>query len=94
MFQSFNLLPALTVRQNITLPRSSAAAPADRRRVATVLDRVGLADRRKRRPGELSGGQQQRVAIARALVSPAGGDLRRRADRCARHPDRDATCSS
>lgn len=69
IFQSFNLLPALTVAQNVTLPAQLGGQPPDRRRVAEVLARVGLTERRGHRPAELSGGQQQRVAIARALVS-------------------------
>ena len=69
IFQSFNLLPALTVTQNVTLPQQLSGRHADRASVARVLDRVGLTERRKHRPGELSGGQQQRVAIARALVA-------------------------
>ncbi|HEV2782405.1 MAG TPA: ABC transporter ATP-binding protein [Actinophytocola sp.] len=69
VFQSFNLLPALTVQQNITLPLRLAGKRADRALVADVISRVGLADRRKHLPAELSGGQQQRVAIARALVT-------------------------
>jgi putative ABC transport system ATP-binding protein len=69
IFQSFNLLPALTVTQNVTLPQQLAGGHADRRAVAGVLERVGLTERRRHRPGELSGGQQQRVAIARALVA-------------------------
>ncbi|HEX5116722.1 MAG TPA: ABC transporter ATP-binding protein [Pseudonocardiaceae bacterium] len=69
VFQSFNLLPALTVVQNVTLPLRLAGHRPDRRRVDEVIERTGLGPRRKHRPGELSGGQQQRVAIARALVT-------------------------
>jgi putative ABC transport system ATP-binding protein len=69
VFQSFNLLPALTVWQNVCLPQELDGRRANRSAVREVLDRVGLGDRHKHRPGELSGGQQQRVAIARALVA-------------------------
>ena len=69
VFQSFNLLPALTVWQNVTLPQELDGRRVNRAAVREVLDRVGLSDKRKNRPGELSGGQQQRVAIARALVA-------------------------
>jgi putative ABC transport system ATP-binding protein len=69
VFQSFNLLPVLTVRQNVTLPLRLAGRKPDRGRVARILDQVGLAQRSNHRPAELSGGQQQRVAIARALIS-------------------------
>jgi putative ABC transport system ATP-binding protein len=69
VFQAFNLLPSLTVEQNVLLPLRLAGARADRRRAAEVLDRVGLTGLARRRPGELSGGQQQRVAIARALIT-------------------------
>jgi putative ABC transport system ATP-binding protein len=69
VFQSFNLLPALTVWQNVCLPQQLDGRRVDRSVVREVLDRVGLGDRHKHRPGELSGGQQQRVAIARALVA-------------------------
>ena len=69
VFQAFNLLPALTVEQNVVLPLRLAGRRPDRRRVVEMLDHVGLSDRRKHLPGQLSGGQQQRVAIARALVS-------------------------
>jgi putative ABC transport system ATP-binding protein len=69
VFQSFNLLPVLTVRQNVTLPLRLAGRRPSRSRVSTVLDQVGLGRRSNHRPAELSGGQQQRVAIARALIS-------------------------
>ncbi|RFU88599.1 ABC transporter ATP-binding protein [Streptomyces triticagri] len=69
VFQAFNLLPSLTVEQNVLLPMRLAGRRQDRRRAGEVLAQVGLADMGRRRPGELSGGQQQRVAIARALVT-------------------------
>jgi putative ABC transport system ATP-binding protein len=69
IFQSFNLMPALNVRQNVTLPTILAGREPDEAWVSQVIDRVGLSGRVKHRPGELSGGQQQRVAIARALAS-------------------------
>ncbi|MCX4830723.1 ABC transporter ATP-binding protein [Streptomyces sp. NBC_01016] len=69
VFQAFNLLPSLTVEQNVLLPIRLAGRRQDRRRAAAMLAQVGLADKARRRPGELSGGQQQRVAIARALVT-------------------------
>ncbi|MFG1992512.1 ABC transporter ATP-binding protein [Actinoplanes sp. NPDC048988] len=68
VFQAFNLLPSLTVEQNVLLPTRLAGQRPDRRRAADVLGKVGLADKARRRPGELSGGQQQRVAVARALI--------------------------
>jgi putative ABC transport system ATP-binding protein len=69
VFQAFNLLPSLTVEQNVTLPLRLAGRRADARQVAEVLERVGLTERRRHRPAELSGGQQQRAAIARALIT-------------------------
>jgi putative ABC transport system ATP-binding protein len=69
IFQFFNLLPVLTAEENIRLPLSIAGRKVEERWVDSVIERVGLADRRTHRPAELSGGQQQRVAIARALVS-------------------------
>jgi putative ABC transport system ATP-binding protein len=69
VFQSFNLLPALNVVDNVTLPLRLAGTRPRRGLVDEVIERTGLTSRRKHRPGELSGGQQQRVAIARALVT-------------------------
>jgi putative ABC transport system ATP-binding protein len=71
IFQSFNLIPVLTAYENVEYPLLLTAMPgAERRkRVETLLERVGLADKRKNKPGQLSGGERQRVAIARALVS-------------------------
>jgi putative ABC transport system ATP-binding protein len=69
VFQSFNLIPALTVLQNVLLPGRLAGVRPDRRRALDLLAHVGLAGKTKARPSELSGGQQQRVAVARALAS-------------------------
>jgi putative ABC transport system ATP-binding protein len=69
VFQAFNLIPSLTARQNVELPRRLAGTRATRSELDGVLTAVGLADRAGHRPSELSGGQQQRVAIARAIVT-------------------------
>lgn len=70
IFQSFNLVDELTVRENIELALLYHGIPASRRRerVDAVMDKVGIAHRAKHRPSQLSGGQQQRVAVARAVV--------------------------
>jgi putative ABC transport system ATP-binding protein len=68
VFQSFNLVDALTVWDNVLLPQRFAGVRPDRAWAKEVLDRVGLAGREDSRPGQLSGGQQQRVALARALA--------------------------
>ena len=68
VFQSFNLLGALTAEQNVALPSRLAGRRLPRSTVRAALERVGLGDRLRHRPAQLSGGQQQRVAIARALV--------------------------
>jgi putative ABC transport system ATP-binding protein len=69
VFQAFNLMPALTVAQNVELPLRLAGRRAGRGRLQEILERVGLAEQMRRRPSELSGGQRQRVAIARALIA-------------------------
>jgi putative ABC transport system ATP-binding protein len=69
VFQAFNLLPSLTVAQNIGLPLRLDGHRARRSTVRDVAARVGLEQRLRSRPSQLSGGQQQRVAIARALVT-------------------------
>ncbi|MEU7894579.1 ABC transporter ATP-binding protein [Nonomuraea sp. NPDC049152] len=69
VFQSFNLVSALTVIENITLPLRLAGVKADHSWLAEIVRRVGLEGRAGHRPAQLSGGQQQRVAIARALVT-------------------------
>ncbi|MBL8928907.1 MAG: ABC transporter ATP-binding protein [Kineosporiaceae bacterium] len=69
VFQSFNLVPTLSARENITLPLDIAGKPVDPAWFDNVIDTIGLRDRLAHRPNQLSGGQQQRVACARALVS-------------------------
>src|SRR6185312_7181312 len=69
VFQAFNLMPSLTVAQNIALPLRLDRRRARRSTVRDVAARVGLEKRLRHRPSQLSGGQQQRVAIARALVT-------------------------
>ncbi len=69
IFQFFNLLPTLTAEENILLPLQIAGTKVDREWTDSIIDRVGLTQRKSHRPAELSGGQQQRVAIARALIS-------------------------
>ncbi len=69
MFQSFNLIPTLNARENITLPMDIAGRKPDEAWLDQVIDTLGLRYRLKHRPAQLSGGQQQRVACARALAS-------------------------
>ena len=70
IFQSFNLVDELSVRENVELALlyHDVAASERRRRADEVMDKVGIGHRAKHRPSQLSGGQQQRVAVARALV--------------------------
>ena len=69
IFQSFQLLPRLSVLENVKLPMIYAGVPVRerRRRAQEMLERVGLSEKLRHRPNQLSGGQQQRVAIARAI---------------------------
>jgi putative ABC transport system ATP-binding protein len=71
VFQSFNLIDELSVRDNVALPLlyNNVSSPERRKRVREVLELVGLNARAKHKPTQLSGGQQQRVAIARAVVN-------------------------
>ncbi|MBD7996409.1 ABC transporter ATP-binding protein [Arthrobacter sp. Sa2CUA1] len=69
VFQSYNLLPQLTVAANTTLPLLLAGRETDHEWLDYVLEAVGLAGLGERKPQELSGGQQQRAAIARALIT-------------------------
>ena len=70
IFQQYNLIPELSVLENVELPLLYAGVPAEERRDRAIrsLERVGLADKWKHLPSQLSGGQQQRVSIARALA--------------------------
>lgn len=70
VFQSYNLIPVLTAKENIEFIMLLQNRPAPERdqRVAELLKQIGLEDKANKRPGELSGGQQQRVAVARALA--------------------------
>ncbi len=71
VFQSFNLMPRLSARENIEMPLLYAKAPVEEREetVQKMLEVVGLADRGEHKSNELSGGQMQRVAVARALTN-------------------------
>jgi len=71
IFQTFNLIPVLTAKENVALPMTFLGVPREERerKAVELLKLVGLGDRVDHRPTELSGGQQQRVAIARALAN-------------------------
>ncbi len=68
VFQSFNLVPTLTARENVTLPGDLAGRKVDQEWFDFLVAQLGIADRLDHRPSELSGGQQQRVACARAFI--------------------------
>ncbi|MBU2437913.1 MAG: ABC transporter ATP-binding protein [Acidobacteria bacterium] len=71
IFQSFNIIPAYTAKENVALPLLFSGVPKRERlrRAEAVLSLVGLEERKDHRPSELSGGEQQRVAVARALIN-------------------------
>lgn len=69
VYQFYNLIPILTVEENITLPCDLDGRGIDRERLEMILDSFGLRARRKHLPNQLSGGQQQRTSIARALIN-------------------------
>lgn len=69
VYQFYNLIPILTVEENITLPCDLDGRGVDRERLEMLLDSFGLRARRKHLPNQLSGGQQQRTSIARALIN-------------------------
>lgn len=73
IFQGFNLLSALTARENVEVSLRLAGAPSRqaRERASELLDQLGLGERGEHRPGDLSGGEKQRVAIGRALANRA-----------------------
>ncbi len=69
IFQTYNLIPELSVRENILLPVEIAKEKPDEKRLSVLVESLGLTDRLAHLPSQLSGGQQQRVAIARALIN-------------------------
>ena len=89
IFQSFNLIPVMTALENVTLPMVFAGLSSDdsRDKGLSLLEKVGLGDRRSHRPNELSGGQQQRVAVARAMANDPGGRTDRQPRPAHRHRD-------
>ena len=69
IYQFYNLIPVLNVKENITLPLQLAHQKVDQKRFNTLIEQLGLSNRLNHLPNQLSGGQQQRVSIARALVN-------------------------
>ena len=69
VYQFYNLIPVLNVKENITLPLQLAHQKVDQKRFNTLIEQLGLSNRLNHLPNQLSGGQQQRVSIARALIN-------------------------
>ena len=69
IYQFYNLIPVLNVKENITLPLQLAHQKVDHKRFNTLIEQLGLSNRLNHLPNQLSGGQQQRVSIARALIN-------------------------
>lgn len=69
IYQFYNLIPVLNVKENITLPLQLAHQKVDQKRFNTIIEQLGLSNRLNHLPNQLSGGQQQRVSIARALIN-------------------------
>ena len=69
IYQFYNLIPVLNVKENITLPLQLAHQKVDQKRFNTLIEQLGLSNRLNHLPNQLSGGQQQRVSIARALIN-------------------------
>lgn len=69
IYQFYNLIPTLTAEENIMLPRLLDNRKADRDKLSSILNMIGLSERAKHLPSELSGGQQQRVSVGRALIN-------------------------
>ena len=69
VYQFYNLIPTLTVSENIMLPRLLDNRKQDKKKLADIIDVIGLSNRMNHLPSELSGGQQQRVSVGRALIN-------------------------
>lgn len=69
VYQFYNLIPILTVEENLTLPLLLDGRKPDKKQIETLVNRLGLSNRLKHLPNQLSGGQQQRVSIGRALIN-------------------------
>ena len=69
VYQFYNLIPILTVEENITLPLLLDGRKPDKKQISTIVEKLGLSERLNHLPNQLSGGQQQRVSIGRALIN-------------------------